>query len=102
MIGNCLRASTLLVMERNLFLALTASDQWLTAPQIVERLTEGHYWESKHPPIREQQRLGYVIAQLESLKDPRGNLLFASVEILDASRKPTLVYKQVKQFRHGT
>jgi hypothetical protein len=83
------------------FLALTASDEWLTARQLLERLTAGHYWESKAPAVPVHQRFEYVIGQLESVSDSQGNLLFASVELLDARGVPVRVYKQVRYFGAG-
>jgi hypothetical protein len=102
MVWNLRGVSVLLAMNRRLFLALTASDEWLTAPQILERLTTGSYWESEQSLIPVQHRLEYVIRQLESLKNLQGKLLFASVETLNPSGKPVHVYKQIEQFGPGT
>jgi hypothetical protein len=88
-------------MGVGLFLSLTASNEWLTARQILERLTAGHYWESESPAVPVHQRLEYVVGQLESLSDSQGNLLFAGVEMLDPRGVPVRVYKQMRYFGAG-
>jgi hypothetical protein len=80
------------------FVALTATDAWLTASQVVGLLEQaGYSWPAgvRDDPV---QRLSHVLRQLHSLRDRQGRLAFASLEILGPDGKPVLVYKQQRLF----
>jgi hypothetical protein len=76
------------------FIALTASEQWLTAEELVTRLDARGYWSTYYPGLPIKERVAYTIRQLETLLGPDGKLLFASLEIRAPSDAIQRVYKQ--------
>jgi hypothetical protein len=76
------------------FVALTATDAWLTASELVSLLEQaGYLWptEARDDPA---QRLTHVLRQVHTLRDVQGRLVFASLEILGPDGRPVRVYKQ--------
>jgi hypothetical protein len=76
------------------FVALTASEQWFTAEELVTRLDAGGYWSTHHPSLPVKERVAHTIRQLEAWVDRDGKPLFASLEIRDSSDAIQRVYKQ--------
>ena len=87
-------------MERETFLTLTATDDWLTAEELVKRLEAGGFWSTYFPRVSAEQRMAYTIHCLNTLVDQNDKPLFASLEILGRNGKIQRVYKQERLLRH--
>ena len=83
-------------MATALFIALTASDAWLTAEEIVTLLDQGGYWSDQYLQASPDERLSHVVSQLETLSDAAGRPLFEHITSLGPDNQPVVLYKQAR------
>jgi hypothetical protein len=77
------------------FLALRASDRWLTVSEIMELLNAGDYWASgQSAPEAPERRLDYVRHLVHNLSRPNGEIYFANLAMWASDGSTVLVYKQ--------
>ena len=86
-------------METRLFLSFTATDAWLTASEINALLQQRGYWSVAQTHLPRNQRLSYVIRQLETLTDAASSPLFERVTSLGPAGQPVVRYKQSRLIR---
>jgi len=81
-------------MNSDRFLAITASDAWLTVEQILQVLETAGYWRWGDRYVSPEARLRWVHTRLVTLRGASGAPLFARVEIQGADGQSVSVYKQ--------
>jgi hypothetical protein len=81
-------------MDGKLFLELTASDDWLTAAEIVARLGRGAYWTEAYGAGPPELRLAHVETQLRTLRTARQGLAFVAVDALALDGTRMRLWKQ--------
>jgi hypothetical protein len=82
------------------FLILTATEEWLSAAEIVGRLEAAGYWPS--PDGTYQDHLADVEARLQYLRDSAGRPYFSSLQVLGSDGFPVLLYKQSRLIRSAS
>ena len=88
-------------MDSARFVALTASDAWLTPSEISTLLDEGGYWPVTYSHIPSSERLAHVVSQLENLKDAAGRPLFEQITSLGPEGQTVVRYKQARLLGRG-
>jgi hypothetical protein len=81
------------------FVALTASDAWLTASEICALLDAGGYWPIPYQHLPSRERLAHVALQLGNLKDDTGKPLFEQIPSLGSDGQTIMRYKQARLIR---
>ena len=81
------------------FLAATASEAWLSLPELVNCLASAGYW-PRGNFITAAAREAHVREHLATLRDEAGELQFTSLDIY-IDNTLTTVYKQARLLRRG-
>jgi hypothetical protein len=81
------------------FVALTASDAWLTPHEISALLDEGGYWSGPYQHLPSGERLAHIVSQVRSLKNAAGKPLFEQITSLGPDGQTVVRYKQARLIR---
>src|SRR4051794_31615960 len=81
-------------MNKSQFLALTSSDDWLTAEEMAARLDRGGYWTEAYRAGPPELRLIHVETQMRTLRTRGDAPAFVAVEALGPDGSVIRLWKQ--------